>query len=105
MTKASSQTAAKLVDRNILIRSDTVIGISVGPFYRFGCFVVLADVVHEFSFEIGHRSKNAAGNDITLDFGKPQFDLVEPGGISGRVMERNFGVIREELFNPSSLVC
>jgi hypothetical protein len=55
----------------------------------------LTDVAHKFSLEIGHRSKNAAGDDIALDFGKPQFDLVEPGGISRRVMDRNRGVVSE----------
>ena len=65
----------------------------------------MADVVHEFSLEVGHRSKNATGDDIALDFSEPQFDLVEPGGISGRVIDRNRGVVSEKLFNSVSLVC
>ena len=40
-----------------------------------------------------------------LDFSKLQFDLVQPREISGRVMERNFGVISEKLFDSWSLVC
>jgi len=39
-------------------------------------FAVLADVAHEFALEVGHRSKNAAGDDIALDFAKPQFELI-----------------------------
>lgn len=41
----------------------------------------MPDVLHEFSPQVGHRREYAARNDVALDLGKPEFDLVEPGGI------------------------
>ena len=58
--------------------------IAIDPIHRVGCFVALADVAHELSLEIGHRSTNAAGDDVALDFGKLRVDLVKPKTI-GRV--------------------
>ena len=37
-------------------------------------------------------------------FGKPVFDLVEPGGVGRSVVKMHFGVSREELLNPLGLV-
>jgi hypothetical protein len=31
--------------------------------------------------QVGHRLEHPARNDVALDLGKPEFDLVEPGGI------------------------
>lgn len=42
------------------------------------CFVVLADVPHEFSFKVRHGCENTASNDIAFELGKPQLDLIEP---------------------------
>ena len=41
----------------------------------------MPDVPHELSPQVGHRREHAARNDIALYLGKPEFDLVEPGGI------------------------
>ena len=40
-----------------------------------------ADVFHQLSGKIGDGGEDAAGNDVALDFGKPGFDLIEPGRI------------------------
>ena len=40
-----------------------------------------------------------------LDFSKPQFDLVQPRGISGRVMERNFGGDQRETVRLLESLC
>jgi hypothetical protein len=45
---------AMLVACNGRISSDSVAGIAVDPLNGFGCFVVLADIAHELSFEIGN---------------------------------------------------
>ena len=42
------------------------------------------DVATEFASQIGDRGKNAASDDLALDFGEPDLDLVEPRGIGGR---------------------
>jgi integrase len=41
---------------------------------------VLADIAHEFSLQVGHRGEHATSDDVSLDLGEPQFDLVQPGG-------------------------
>jgi|GraSoi_2013_60cm_1033757.scaffolds.fasta_scaffold174745_2 hypothetical protein len=41
-----------------------------------------------FAVEIFNRTEDAAGDQISLDFGKPDFDLVEPGGVGGRALAR-----------------
>ena len=67
-----------LVDCNNRFRSDSSARIDVFPFYGFRIPVVLTDIAHEFSFEVGNGSKYAAGDDVSFDLGKPKLDLVEP---------------------------
>jgi hypothetical protein len=42
-------------------------------------FVVLADIVQEFSFEIRRGSEYAAGDYVAFNLAKPELKLVEPG--------------------------
>jgi hypothetical protein len=51
--------------------------ITVLPFHWFWLFVVLADVAHEFSFEIRQGREHAAGDDIAFDPGEPQLHLID----------------------------
>jgi hypothetical protein len=37
------------------------------------------DVAAEFASQIGDRGEDAASNDLALDFGEPDLNLVEPG--------------------------
>ena len=48
---------------------------------------VLADVPHELSAQIGDGGEDATGDDVALDPGEPQFDLVEPGRVSRREVQ------------------
>jgi hypothetical protein len=57
---------------------------SAWPGLRFG---ILAEVPHEHSAQIGDRGEDAAGDDVALDPGEPQFDLVEPGRVSRREVQ------------------
>ena len=43
-----------------------------------GFAIVGADIAHDFAIQIFDRSKDAAGNEIALDFREPNFDLIEP---------------------------
>ncbi len=45
-----------------------------------GCrgFVVLLDVTDQLSREVGFGSEDSSSNDLALNFGKPDFDLIEP---------------------------
>ena len=42
------------------------------------------------------EQKIAAGDEVSLDFGKPDFDLVEPRGVGGRVMNTHFGMTSQK---------
>ena len=57
---------------------------SAWPRTRSGTLDVLADVPHEISAQIGDGGEDATGDDVPLDPGEPQFDLVEPGRVSRR---------------------
>ena len=84
---------------------DAIGGIAVSPFERFCLLVVFADVAHDFAAEIVLRSEDSAGDQIALDFGEPDFDLVEPGGIGWRVMKADLGMRGQELPHLGGLVC
>src|SRR6516165_6096456 len=60
---------------------------SAWPRTRFGSLDVLADVPHELSAQIGDGGEDATGDDVVLDLGEPQFDLVEPGRVSRREVQ------------------
>ena len=66
--------------------------ITIGPFERPGGFVVMTNVTHDFSGEIVLEGEDASGDQITLDFGQPDFDLIEPGRVGGRVMQGEVGI-------------
>ena len=44
----------------------------VEPLHGFGSLVVLADVPHQLSPQIGDEGEDAACDDITLNLGEPQ---------------------------------
>jgi hypothetical protein len=54
---------------------------------------VLGDLMYwrmyrdELSVQIGDRGEDATGDDVALDPGEPQFDLVEPGRVSRREVQ------------------
>src|SRR5215472_8357646 len=60
---------------------------SAWPRTRFGSLDVLADVPHELSAQIGDGGEDATGDDVLVDPGEPQFDLVEPGRVSRREVQ------------------
>ena len=64
----------------------------VGPSEGSGIFVVLADVAHELAGEVVDRGEDAAGNDVALDFGEPQFNLIEPRRIGRGEVQMELGL-------------
>ena len=50
------------------------------------------------------RTEDAAGDEVALDFGQPDFDLIEPGGVSGRVMNTHFGVTSQKITDRLGLM-
>src|SRR6516165_10597952 len=73
---------------------------SAWPRTRFGSLDVLADVPHELSAQIGDGGEDATGDDVPLDSGEPQFDLVEPGRVNRRTPSRAQSSPRLVAFDP-----
>ncbi len=71
-----------------------------GPFEGPGGLVVMAQITHEFSFQIEPGAENAMRNHVALEFGKPKFDLVKPRRVSGCVMQFDFGMAVQKLRHP-----
>src|ERR1700732_414243 len=71
--------------------------ILVRPFNRSGFSIVGADIAHDFAIQILNRSKDAAGNEIALDFREPDFDLIEPRRIGRGVMNAYFWMTDQKI--------
>jgi hypothetical protein len=69
----------------------------VSPFDGSSGLVVVPDVTKDFSSEIVEGGKNAAGDDLSLDLGEPDFDLVKPRRIGGCKMEADLGMTGQEI--------
>src|SRR6202047_794906 len=79
--------------------------ILVRPFNRSGFTIVGADKAHDFAVQIFDRSKDAAGNEIALDFREPDFDLIEPRRIGRRVMNAYFRVTSQKIADCLGFMC
>ena len=64
----------------------------------------MTDVAHKFSLEVGDRSEHITGDDIPLDLGEPQLDLVEPRGAGRREVQANLRMRRKEVLNQGAFV-
>jgi len=74
------------------LRFDSLFRVGVSPFYWSCRLIVLADVAHELEPQVGKRVKDATSDNVALDFGEPVFNLVQPRGISRRVMDADIDV-------------
>ena len=82
-----------------------MVNILISPAEGGRGFVVLLDVTKELSGQVSFGSEDSSSNDSALNFGKPDFDLVEPTRIGRRVMEPNCRIGLEELKNTLGFVC
>ena len=78
--------------------------IFVDPTDRCRSFVVVADVAYELARQIFYRSEDTSRNNVALNLGKPNFDLVEPGGVGRGVVDANRRVGLKEFKNALGLV-
>ncbi|MFM1557660.1 MAG: hypothetical protein ACKJSK_00015 [Roseibacillus sp.] len=81
---------------------DSALGVAIDPFERLGLGVVVADVAHDLAFKVGLGGEDPSGDQVALDLGEPDFDLVEPRGISRSLVKVHVGMVREELCNSLS---
>ena len=84
---------------------NAMIDILKSPAEGSGGFVVLLDVADQLSGQINCRSEDPASDDIALDFGKPDLDLIKPAGIGRGVMDSNRWIGLEELENILGFMC
>jgi hypothetical protein len=68
-------------------------------------FVVLLDVANHFSGQVGGGGEDSPGNDIALDFGKPDFNLIKPARIGWSVTDPDGWIGIEELENTLGFMC
>src|SRR4029077_19971775 len=54
--------------------------------------------------QVRYRGEDVAGNDLTLDFGKPGLDLVKPGRIRRGEVKLHAGMLLQEVANELSFV-
>jgi len=84
---------------------DAMSGILKSPAEGCGGFVVLPDVTDQLSGEVGDRGEDSPSDEIALDFGKPDLDLIEPTGIGRGVMDPYRWIGLEELENILGFMC
>src|SRR5258708_39454177 len=81
-----------------------MIDILKSPAEGSGGFVVLLDVADQLSGQVSCRSEDPASDDIALNFGKPDLDLIKPTGIGRGVMDP-YRIGLEELENILGFMC
>jgi hypothetical protein len=86
------------------LRRDSIGWVRVSPLKGSGSLIVGFDVAHELAAQVGNGFEDSAGNNVALDFGEPVFDLIEPGTISGRVMQRHVGMVDKEAIHELGFV-
>ena len=100
--------SGRLIERLVGCRkeniTDVTSGIGVFPAEWFGVGRVSADIALEFAGQIGYRRKDTAGDHVAFDPCEPDFDLIEPGRVSGREVQMDVGVIGKEVLHQLGLV-
>ena len=79
--------------------SDSFCRRRVSPFDGSSSLVVVPNVTKDFSSEIVDGGKDASGDNLPLNLGEPDFDLVKPGRVSGGKMKVDFGILGQKLLD------
>src|SRR5262244_2015176 len=61
--------------------------VAIGPTDRLGRFFAAMDIATNLARQVGDGREDAARQEVALDLGKPEFDLVEPGRVGRREMQ------------------
>ena len=81
------------------LRIDSFCRRRVSPFDGSSSLVVVPDVTKDFSSEIVDGGKDASADNLPLDLGLPDFDLVQPRRIGGCQMHADLGMMGLEVFD------
>jgi len=84
--------------------TDVTARVGVLPLDRLGGLVVLIDVAHELAPQICSRGEDAAVDEVALDLGELEIDLVQPRGTCRREVQTHVLVQRQELAHPLGLM-
>ena len=87
-----------------MVLTNTTVGVPIDPLEGFGSFVMGLDIASDFASKVRSGSEDAAGEQIALNFGEPEFDLIEPGRVSWGVMDLKVRMKREKLSHSPGLV-
>ena len=71
---------------------------------RPGIGRISVDVTAELASQIGDGSEDAPSDDFALNFGEPQLDLIQPGGVGGSEVKPDAGILLQEFSYPRGLV-
>ena len=78
-------------------------GIAIGPLDRLGATVVVSDVSSNLAREVRNGREDSVCDDIALDLGEPQFNLVEPGRVRRREVNVDVGTVIGEVADALGL--
>src|ERR687897_751046 len=70
--------------------------VPVGPADRLRSFVVVLDVTANLAGQVGDGGKDAACEELPLDLGKPELDLIQPRRVGRREMDRDVRMREQE---------
>ena len=77
--------------------SDSFCRRRVSPFDGSSSLVVVPDVTKDFSSEIVDGGKDASGDNLPLNLGEPDFDLVKPRRVGGCKMHADLGMMGQKV--------
>ena len=75
-----------------------------GPHEGPGVLIVVFDELMDFAFQVGHRVERAAADGALRDEPEPALNLIEPGGVGGRVVNVEAWTACEPRFDLSVFV-
>src|SRR5215469_8642062 len=75
-----------------------------GPDKRFGIFVMHVNVFTDGSFQFFHAAEHAPPNSLVGEFGEPALDQVNPGTVSGSVVDMKTWTLREPFSDKGGFV-
>lgn len=76
-----------------------MVGMAIGPANRLCHAITAGGVRHPHPAQIGHRAKDATGDQVALHLGKPEFNRIEPRR-SGRHEMLMHGRVRRQEVRP-----
>ena len=83
---------------------NSVTYIAIGPFEWTCGFIVVTNVLHDLACKVCFGGEDASGNKVSLNFGEPDFDLIEPGARGRSVVHSHVAVLGQEGSDPLGFV-